>query len=72
MNNVNYKIKTKLAGLSMRLCPGIGLLSASATALAVTETEVNNSFATADYANPGINNGVIFVRHGWCFKSFTH
>lgn len=60
MNNLNLKNRTVLSKWCSRLLLGLGLAVAMTTAsAAVIESESNDTFATADFADPGINSGVI-------------
>jgi hypothetical protein len=60
MNNVILKNSTVLSKWSSRFLLGMGLVTAMTTAsAAVIESESNGTFATADFADPGLNSGVI-------------
>lgn len=60
MNNLNLKNSTVLTKWSSRLLVGFSLAMAmTSVSAAVIETESNDTFATADFADPGLNSGVI-------------
>ncbi|PCJ85930.1 MAG: hypothetical protein COA54_09965 [Thiotrichaceae bacterium] len=64
MNNLNLKnscvLSNALSKWSSRFFLGFGLVTAMTTAsAAVIESEFNGTFATADFADPGLNSGII-------------
>jgi len=60
MNNLNFKINSVASKWSVSFLLGLGLVAATTTASAVViESESNDIFATADFADPGLNSGVI-------------
>ena len=60
MNNLNLKNSAVVSKWSSCFLLGLGLITAMSTAsAAVIETESNDTFATANFADPGLNSGVI-------------
>ena len=60
MNNLNLKNSTVLSKWGSHFLIGLGLAAVmTTTSAAVIESESNDTFATADFADPGLNSGVI-------------